>query len=75
MNPRQHGFGAKYSKITQLLTFLHELYLNFDANGEQVVVHLDFSKVFGSVDHSTLLSKIIHFGFDKNFVKLIDSYF
>ena len=41
---------------------------------EQVVVYLDFSKAFDSVDHSTLLSKIIQFGFDDNFVKLINSY-
>ena len=57
-----------------MLTFLHELYLNFDGNVEQVVVYLDFSKAFDSVDHSTLLSKIIQFGFDENFVKLINSY-
>ena len=49
-------------------------YLNFDGNVEQVVVYLDFSKAFDSVDHSTLLSKIIQFGFDENFVKLINSY-
>ena len=34
----------------------------------------DFSKAFDSVDHSTLLSKIIHFGFDKDLVKPINSY-
>ena len=74
LNPRRHGFRAKHSTVTQLLTFLHDLYLNFDGNMEQVVVYLDFSKAFDSVDHSTLLSKIIQFGFDENFVKLINSY-
>ena len=74
LNPRQHGFRAKHSTVTQLLTFLHELYLNFDGNVEQVVIYLDFSKAFHSVDHFTLLSKIIQFGFDENFVKLINSY-
>ena len=69
-----YGFRAKHSTVTQLLTFLHELYLNYDGNVEQVVVYLDFSKAFDSVDHSTLLSKIIHFGFDEDFVKLINSY-
>ena len=73
LNPRQHGFRTKHSTVTQLLTFLHELYLNFDGNVEQVV-YLDFSKAFDSVDHSTLLLKIIHFGFDEDFVKLINSY-
>ena len=57
-----------------MLTLLHALYLNFDGNVEQVVVYLDFSKAFDSVDHSTLLSKIIQFGFDEYFVKLINSY-
>ena len=74
LNPRQHGFRSKHSTVTQLLTFLHELYLNFDGNVEQVVVYLDFSDAFDSVDHSTLLSKIIHFDFDEDFVKLINSY-
>ena len=74
LNPIQHGFRAKHSTVTQLLTFLHELYLNFDGNLEQVVAYLDFSKAFDSVDHSTLLSKIIHFGFDEVFVKLINFY-
>ena len=45
LNPRQHIFRAKHSTVTQLLTFLHGLYLNFDGNVEQVVVHLDFSKL------------------------------
>ena len=74
LNPRQHGFRAKHSTVTQLFTFLHELYLNFDGNIEQTVVYLDFSKAYDSVDHPTLLSKIIQFGFDEGFVKLINSY-
>ena len=72
LNPRQHGFRAKHSTVTQLFTFLHELYLNFDGNVEQVVVYLDFSKAFDSVHHSTHLSKIIHFGFDEDFLKVIN---
>ena len=74
LKPRQHGFRAKHSTVTQLLIFLHEFYLNFDGNVEQVVVYLDFSNAFDTVDHSTLLSKIIHFGFDEDFVKPINSY-
>ena len=70
LNHRQLGFRAKHSTVTQLLTFLHELYLTFDGNVEQVVVYLDFSKVFDSMDHSTLLSMIIHIGFDKDFCEI-----
>ena len=57
-----------------MLTGLHGLYLNSNEIVEQVVVYVDSSDAFDSVGHSTLLSKIIHFGFDKDFVKLIDSY-
>ena len=74
MNTRQHGFRAKHSTVTQLLIFLHELYLNFDENVEQVVVYLDFCKAFDSVEHPYLLVKLTNFGFDENFVVLISSY-
>ena len=74
LNTRQHGFCSKHSTVTQLLSFLHELYLNFDENVEQVVVYLDFCKAFDSVDHPYLLVKLTNFGFDENYVVLISSY-
>ena len=73
LNPLQHGFRSKHSTVTQLIVFLHKLHLNFDKNLEQVVVYLDFSKAFDSVDHSNLL-KLARFGFDKSFVSLLCSY-
>ena len=48
LNPRHHGFRAKHSTGTQMLTVLHELYLNFDENVQQFVAYLDFSKGFHS---------------------------
>ena len=60
--------------MTQLLIFLHELYLSFDENVEQVVVYLDFIRAFDSVDHPYLIVKLTNFGFDENFVVLISSY-
>ena len=57
-----------------IICFLHKLHLNFNGNIEQVVVYLDFSKAFHSVDHSNLFLKLARFGLDKSFVSLLCSY-
>ena len=72
---RKHGFRSKHSIVTQLLIFLHKLYLNIDENVEQFVVYLDFCKAFDSVDHTYLLVKLTSFGFDENYLVVWDLFF
>ena len=57
INSMQHGFRSGHSTITQLLVYLDELYANFVNNIDQVVVYIDFSNAFDSVNFNILLTK------------------
>ena len=58
----QHGFRARRSCETQLLTLVHELAESVDTGGQMDLVILDFSKAFDRVPHRRLLEKINHYG-------------
>ena len=57
LSPFQHGFRAKYSCETQLVT-LHELFRTRDLGVQVDVAILDFSKAFYKVFHLCLLNKL-----------------
>ena len=73
-NSNQHGFQQGLSTITQLVLFIDELYAKFDNNWEQIVLYLDFSKAFDTVNHATLISKLAYFGLDLEFRSVIRSH-
>ena len=58
----QHGFRAKRSCETQLLTLVHELANSLDKKQQVDMAILDFSKAFDRVPHQRLLRKIDHYG-------------
>ena len=58
----QHGFRAKRSCESQLLTFTHELFNNVSGGGQVDAVVLDFSKAFDKVPHDRLMAKLDHYG-------------
>ena len=50
------------------------MHANFDNNWEQIILYLDFSKAFDTVNHATLISKLAYYGLDLEFRGLIGSY-
>ena len=62
LSDTQHGFRARRSCETQLLTLTHELAKNMDMKKQTDIVILDFSKAFDRVPHQRLLGKLDHLG-------------
>ena len=58
----QHGFRARRSCETQLLTLCHELAETIDRTEQMDLVILDFAKAFDRVPHRRLLGKLDHYG-------------
>ena len=58
----QHGFVQERSRVTQLLSVLHDMSASLDADEEIDVAYLDFSEAFDSVPHIGLLHKLSLFG-------------
>ena len=58
----QHGFRARRSCETQLVTLVHELSEDTDRGRQTDMIILVFSKAFDHVPHIQLLAKIHHYG-------------
>ena len=58
----QHGFRARRSCETKLVTLCHDLSSSLDKGIQTDMLVLDFSKAFDRVPHQRLLRKLEHFG-------------
>ena len=75
LNPFQSGFRKNCGTTTALVRIVDDLKLSMDAQSFSILVLLDFSKAFDSIDHRLLISKLDKkFGFESSAVKLIKSY-
>ena len=70
----QHGFRAKRSTETQLLTFTQDLYDNLGVGKQTDVLRLDFAKVFDKVPHRKLVQKLRGYGITVTLNKWIESF-
>ena len=70
----QHGFIAKRSTITNLMTFTDFLTYNMKNGGQVDAIYTDFSKAFDRVNHSILLLKLHRLGFPNTVLNWIASF-
>ena len=70
----QHGFRAKRSCETQLLTLTHELVEGIAGGGQVDLILLDFSKAFDKVPHQRLLHKLHRYGISGKHLKWISEF-
>ena len=60
--------------MTQILSVLHNVWLNLDSNTQTDVTYLDFAKAFDSVDHNILLAKLNAYGISDNLLSWLTNY-
>ena len=70
----QCGFRQNFSTSTALLTVLDSIISAIDSGKVSVLVLLDFSKAFDTINHRLLCSKLRFYGFSHDAVSLIESY-
>jgi hypothetical protein len=70
----QHGFRAYHSTEFAALQLLDKIIFEMDNNRLPINIYMDLSKAFDTLDHTILLTKLMHYGFrDKSFM-LLKSY-
>lgn len=70
----QSGFRRNYSCTTALLNIVDDILSAHDSNKVTVMILLDFSKAFDTINHEILLAKLHHFGFSDQALGLFGSY-
>ena len=74
LTPFNHGFRAKHSCESQLLTTTHDFFTMLDKHSQVDVAVLDFSKAFDTVPHRRLLRKLEHCGINGHIHKWIGNF-
>ena len=58
----QFGFRKNSNTSDAIIEFLDYVYSSLDSKQSTIAVYLDFSKVFDTVNHNILMSKLLHNG-------------
>ena len=72
LDPNQSAYKKNHSTQTALLKLCEDIYDVIDDSEISLLVLLDFSKAFDTVNHELLLAKLDILGFEKN-TKRVDS--
>jgi hypothetical protein len=70
----QSGFRRRHSTCTALLKISEDIRHSFGCNDVTIMVLLDFSKAFDSVNHQILLSKLVSLNFSRPVIDWFHSY-
>ena len=74
LDNRQHGFRLKHSTITQMLQYCGKNFRCLNTKESAVSIYLEISKAFDTINHNAILLKLMHFGFDNQFLKFFADY-
>ena len=74
LSDNQHGFRARRSCETQLITTVQELAKNMSSGKQIDAILLDLSKAFDRVPHRRLLMKLDHYGIRGTTLKWIQDF-
>ena len=74
LNKTQHGFRAKHSTITQILSYYDSILSMLEEGNAVDAIYLDFSKAFDKVDHRILLKKLECVGITGRLLQWIESF-
>ena len=69
LNPQQCGFRPNYSTSVALKDICNELLHNLEENKISCTVFLDLAKAFDTIDHTTLIKKLKHYGIRPGFLR------
>ena len=75
LSPYLCGYRKGYSCQHALLVMIEMWKKALDNEGIAAGVLMDLSKAFDTLNHDLLIAKLHAYGFDKNALKLIKSYF
>jgi retron-type reverse transcriptase len=70
----QHGFRAKRSCESQIISLIHDLSQNNDKNIQTDLIIMDFAKAFDKVPHKRLLYKMKYFGISEQLINWVKSF-
>ena len=74
LNNSQFGFRKNNSTYMALMTLMDQLITSLENGEYTIVIFLDFSKAFDTIDHVILLKKLLHYGIRGSALKWFESY-
>ena len=58
LDPRQHGFLADRSCVTQVIHFTEDLSMSLNEKSRSDIIYFDFANAFDSVSHDLILTEL-----------------
>ena len=71
---KQFGFLKGHSMEHAIIQLIDQINNNFENNGFTIGAFIDLSKAFDTVDHRSLLKKLIHYAVNGNNIRWLESY-